>query len=103
MNLKQEKKTTKDDGEVTCYYNKSLFFDELITAQRTIKLLENQVTIDEKRAINWLQRFDKQQEFQLSEEQFNSVISIVKSKFSILTGGPGCGKNHYHEGSCCFA
>ncbi|WP_086478370.1 SF1B family DNA helicase RecD2 [Arenibacter amylolyticus] len=84
----------KQEGElaVKCYYSKSLYFDELHTAKIVKSFLKNEVAIDTERVKNWLKRFNKLQEFPLSEEQFDAVYGICQHPFSILTGGPGCGK-----------
>ena len=78
--------------ETKCYYSRSLYYDELHTAEITKAFLSKQISIDADRIKNWLNRFNKQQEFPLSDEQFSAVIGICQQPFSILTGGPGCGK-----------
>ncbi|MEH0156738.1 AAA family ATPase [Limibacter armeniacum] len=81
-----------DDTEVKCYYSKSLYYDEEIVGVKVKEMVSRKVIADENRIRNWLQRFNTQQEFPLSDEQYESVVGVVQQAFSILTGGPGCGK-----------
>ncbi|BDD11451.1 hypothetical protein FUAX_38830 (plasmid) [Fulvitalea axinellae] len=74
-----------------CYYAKSLYYDEANTAT-VIKSLVKPLAIDKKRVENWLERYCATQPFPLSDEQRRSVAGIVANQFSVLTGGPGCGK-----------
>ncbi len=87
VRLKQE-----NENETKCYYSKSLYYDELYTAEITKTFLSNSISIDSDRVKNWLNRYNEQQEFPLSDEQFSAVLGICQQPFSILTGGPGCGK-----------
>lgn len=80
------------EGKVKCFYSKSLYYDELQTADRVQGFLKQKVSVDVKRVKNWLSRFNEQQEFPLSAEQYEAVVGISQHAFSILTGGPGCGK-----------
>jgi len=75
----------------SCYYSKSLYFDELYVAKR-ISNLKNPQIVDKKRVENWINRYCKAKNFFLSDEQADAVKGIVCERFSVLTGGPGCGK-----------
>jgi exodeoxyribonuclease V alpha subunit len=75
----------------TCYYSKSLYFDELYVAKR-ISNTRNQPMIDKQRVETWIKRYSKSKNFFLSDEQADAVKGIVCEMFSVLTGGPGCGK-----------
>ncbi len=77
---------------IKCYYSKSLYYDELHTAQQVKKFIAQKVKVDDKRVAKWLKKYNEQQEFPLSQEQYNAVLGVTKYGFSILTGGPGCGK-----------
>lgn len=77
---------------IKCYYSKSLYYDELHTAEQVKKFIAQKIKVDDKRVAKWLQKYNQQQEFPLSEEQYNAVLGVTKHGFSILTGGPGCGK-----------
>jgi exodeoxyribonuclease V alpha subunit len=74
------------------YYSNSLYFDELYVAKRICNLRDNQVAMDPGRVRDWITKYCAQSEICLSDEQQESVIGIAGSSFSILTGGPGCGK-----------
>jgi len=82
----------QDNGALErCYYSKSLYFDELYVAKR-ISDPGNPPTVDKKRVDGWVSRYCKARNISLSSEQADAVKCIVCQKFSILTGGPGCGK-----------
>jgi exodeoxyribonuclease V alpha subunit len=83
---------TKDEAIAKCYYSKSLYYDELNTAEIVKSFLSKTVSVDVERVKRWLNLFNQKQEFPLSEEQFDSVLGACQQPFSILTGGPGCGK-----------
>ncbi|MCG8476514.1 MAG: AAA family ATPase [Cytophagales bacterium] len=81
-----------DEGEnVRCYYAKSLYFDELNTAN-AVRKLNRRLATDMDRIKRWLNRYNEAQPFPLSSEQYECTASICGFQFSILTGGPGCGK-----------
>ncbi|MGZ3775744.1 MAG: SF1B family DNA helicase RecD2, partial [Bdellovibrio sp.] len=75
-----------------CFYSKSLYFDELTTANSILGLLSNTHAVDQQRIQNWVQRYCEKHEISLSEEQYAAVCGIPGHSLSILTGGPGCGK-----------
>jgi len=75
----------------SCYYSKSLYFDELYVARR-ISTTRNQPIVDQQRVENWIKRYCEANNFLLSDEQADAVKGIVCEMFSVLTGGPGCGK-----------
>ncbi len=75
----------------SCYYSKSLFFDELYVAKR-ISNTKRSLIIDKERVVTWINRYCETKSFSLSDEQVDAVKGIVGEMFSVLTGGPGCGK-----------
>lgn len=75
----------------SCYYSKSLYFDELYVAKRVLKST-NPPKVDQKRVDLWINRYCKTKNISLSAEQAAAVKGIVCEKFSVLTGGPGVGK-----------
>ncbi len=77
---------------VTAYYANSIFFDEQFVAKRIKHWIDRPISIDRARISSWLERFCGNQRIVLSEEQMASVAGIAGQSFSILTGGPGCGK-----------
>ncbi|MDA3895824.1 MAG: AAA family ATPase [Desulfobacteraceae bacterium] len=74
-----------------CYYSKSLYFDELYVA-RKITGIGASPQVDKQRIENWINRYCDAFKISLSDEQAIAVKHIAGEKFSILTGGPGCGK-----------
>jgi len=82
---------TSDGATETCYYSKSLYFDELYVAKR-ISGKMNLPPVDGERVKNWINRYCETKNFSLSDEQVEAVKGIVGERFSVLTGGPGCGK-----------
>jgi exodeoxyribonuclease V alpha subunit len=83
---------TENEANIKCYYSKSLYYDELHTADIVKSFLLKTVSVDVERVKTWLNLFNEKQEFPLSDEQFESVLGACQQSFSILTGGPGCGK-----------
>ncbi len=78
-------------GEKRCYYARSLYYDEQYVAGR-IRDLCQRILVDEDRVQSWLARYAKHRTLQLSRGQQQAVRGIVAEQFSVLTGGPGCGK-----------
>ena len=78
-------------NEEACYYSKTLYRDEAAVATR-IHSLAGEQQIDQQRANNWVHRYCQSHSIQLSDEQADSVRGAASHGFSILTGGPGCGK-----------
>ncbi|PWU21804.1 MAG: recombinase RecD [Bdellovibrio sp.] len=75
-----------------CYYSKGLYYDELTAAKLITALASTSARVDRQRARDWVNRYCAKFGLQLSDEQTDSVLGIVEQGFSILTGGPGCGK-----------
>ncbi len=83
---------TDDDGKTdSCYYSKSLYFDELYVAKR-IAYTGPQPLVEVERVERWIFLYCKTKNITLSDEQARAVKSVVCERLSILTGGPGCGK-----------
>ena len=74
-----------------CYYARSLYFDERYVARR-VAGMGPPPQADTQRIQRWIDLFCKSREINLSHEQTQAVARVVSEKFSILTGGPGCGK-----------
>jgi len=94
--MKQEdqlriRKLTKEDIEDTCYYSKTLFYDEATVAKK-LKELKGGISSDPERISIWIHRYCQSNAISLSDEQADAVNGVVQHRFSILTGGPGCGK-----------
>ena len=80
-----------EGDESKCYYSKTLYYDE-DTVANILKAMSDNVEIDESRISNWISLYCSKQSISLSDEQSESVVGVVQHRFSILTGGPGCGK-----------
>ena len=79
-------------GEIlSCYYSKSLYFDEQYVARRILERGQAP-DVDTARMARWIQLFCKINNMELSREQAHAVTGIAGEMFSVLTGGPGCGK-----------
>jgi len=75
----------------SCYYSKTLYYDEDTVAAR-LKDMAGPVAVDGNRIGNWITKYCQLKEINLSDEQAEAVQGVVQHKFGILTGGPGCGK-----------
>lgn len=73
------------------YYSKSLYFDELYVAKKVCGIAKPP-HVDRERVDSWLDRYCRSKSIELSGEQADAVRGIVHEGFSVLTGGPGCGK-----------
>ena len=82
-----------DAGGATaaCYYAKSLYYDEILVS-RKIAQMNRPFPVDTNRVKRWLDNYCRAGRMSLSEEQEQAIGQIVSRGFSILTGGPGCGK-----------
>ncbi|WP_035237347.1 SF1B family DNA helicase RecD2 [Desulfobacter vibrioformis] len=81
-----------DNGQpVACYYARSLYFDEAYVARRLSDPGPDR-TFDQARIDRWVALFCQRCQMQLSVEQATAVKGVVQQQFSVLTGGPGCGK-----------
>ena len=79
-------------GESRRIYLKSLYYSERDVARRVKAILEaprSFAGFDAERAIAWWQ---SRAGFELAPKQRQALESSLKSKFSIITGGPGVGK-----------
>ena len=88
---KNEIKKRIHEDEIV-YYSNSLFFDEQCVATKIKKWSAQKVNVDLDRVRKWVEGHCQHQRISLSQEQQEAVIGISGSSFSILTGGPGCGK-----------
>lgn len=86
------RKLTRENELASCYYSKGLYFDELTTSTLVKNLLAISVPVDEARVQSWVAKHCEKNGINLSDEQQAAVCGIAGKSFSILTGGPGCGK-----------
>jgi exodeoxyribonuclease V alpha subunit len=77
---------------VPCYYARGLFRDEATVARQVARRIETRVDLDVGRVARWLAAWSRRTGIELSEGQTAAVLGIATQQFSILTGGPGCGK-----------
>ncbi len=77
---------------IHCFYSKTLYFDEIQVAHLIKRFVSQSIKVDEERIRSWVSRYCQKNEMLLSEEQEHAVCTIPSRGFSILTGGPGCGK-----------
>jgi len=80
-----------DEGVETCYYSRTLYYDERYVARR-VSDAKASPQVDHARVEDWLNRYCEAKRFRLSDEQLDAIRGVVSEKFSVLTGGPGCGK-----------
>ncbi|PIE63333.1 MAG: recombinase RecD [Desulfobacter postgatei] len=82
---------SSDGLPVACYYARSLYFDEAYVARRLLDPGPDR-TFDQTRIDQWVGLHCRRFQMQLSAEQAAAVKGVVQQQFSVLTGGPGCGK-----------
>lgn len=82
---------TREGATESCYYSKSLYFDELYVAKKASRMAPPP-QVDRQRVDRWLDQYCEAKRIVLSDEQIDAVRGIVHEGFSVLTGGPGCGK-----------
>jgi len=74
-----------------CFYSKSLYFDEQNVADK-LNMNAEVNFVDLQMVQQWILQYSENNNIQLSEEQIDAAKGIVVHNFSVLTGGPGCGK-----------
>jgi exodeoxyribonuclease V alpha subunit len=80
-----------ENEETTCYYSKTLFYDEAAVA-RIISDMKGPVASEPERIAKWIDHYCQKKSIALSDEQADAAKGVVQQRFSVLTGGPGCGK-----------
>jgi exodeoxyribonuclease V alpha subunit len=89
--LKVRRLPLQDSDLENCYYSKSLYYAESYVAGRI-----GSMVVDEQGEVerlgNWMLEYCKKEQIELSDEQGRAVLGVVQNRFSVLTGGPGCGK-----------
>ncbi|MBW2659162.1 MAG: AAA family ATPase [Deltaproteobacteria bacterium] len=74
-----------------CYYSKSLYYDEEYVGSK-IGLMARSPEVECKGGQQWIENYCGTKTLTLSDEQRDAVSSVVRNRFAVLTGGPGCGK-----------
>ena len=77
--------------ETIGYYSKTLYYDETAVAA-ILRGMKGSVASDPMRIAQWVCTYCQSRHIALSDEQTHAVNGVVQHRFSILTGGPGCGK-----------
>lgn len=80
-----------ENEETTCYYSKTLFYDEAAVA-RIICGMKGRIAGEPERIAKWIDQYCQKKSITLSDEQADAAKGVVQQRFSVLTGGPGCGK-----------
>ena len=89
--------STPEGSAESCYYSKSLYFDELYVAKR-ISSRKNPPLIDKQRVGNWINRYCKAKNFSLSDEQADAVKGIVGEILCCFDRRAGLRQNDNHSG-----
>ena len=89
--LKVRRLPRHDGTEISCYYAKSLYYDELAVA-RSVGGGVRSESVSDQSIGQWITRYCAARKISLSGEQAKAVQRVAHSSFSVLTGGPGCGK-----------
>lgn len=79
-------------ASVVAYYAPSIFRAESTVARSIAARLGERDDVDPVRVARWLDAHAARAGLALSDEQRAAVAGIARQRFSILTGGPGCGK-----------
>ena len=90
--LSSEQPNNRPADQVRKIYLKSLYYSERDVARRVRAILgapRSFATFDAEKAIAWWQ---SRAGFELAPKQHQALEKSLKSKFSIITGGPGVGK-----------
>lgn len=83
----------ESDGVVTnCYYSKSLYYDEAYVANKLREMIKSPGHELMAGTDRWLEKHCSGQKIRLTGEQMKAVKTAAVTNFSVLTGGPGCGK-----------
>ena len=85
------RRINQDNADTTGYYSKTLYYDEAAVAS-ILRGLRGTVASEPERIAQWVGQYCQRNNIALSDEQADAVKGVVQQRFSILTGGPGCGK-----------
>jgi len=89
--LKKRTIAQSDTETVLGYYAKGLYWDELAVAKSITRQCHNLAT-NTRKVLAWIEAYCNGKKLTLSPQQAQAVAGIIAEKFSVLTGGPGCGK-----------
>jgi len=77
--------------DIIGYYSKTLFYDESTVASK-LRGMRGSVSSEPERIASWISTYCQGKSIALSDEQADAAKGVVQHRFSVLTGGPGCGK-----------
>ena len=77
---------------IHCYYSKTLYYDETYVVDTLLRKLEIPDQPLQQGIDRWLEKQCRNNSITLTSEQAGAVKTAATKNFSILTGGPGCGK-----------
>ena len=80
-----------DTEDIIGYYSKTLFYDESAVAS-ILRGMRGSIFSEPERIASWISTYCQSKSIALSDEQADAVKGVVQHRFSVLTGGPGCGK-----------
>jgi len=89
--LKVRRLPAPDGGLLSCYYSKTLYYDEQFVAGKIREMLATAAG-QGPQVESWMHGYCARHKLTLSEEQKDGVVQAVGYPFAVLTGGPGCGK-----------
>ena len=75
--------------ETGCFYIPSIYWDEELVGKKILEWCSQKVEVNTSKVKALLSKTDTTL---LSSEQEAALLGIVENAFSVLTGGPGCGK-----------
>ena len=75
-----------------CYYSKTLYYDEEYVAGKLREMISLPGRTNVAGTEQWIEKYCSRQKIRLSKEQMRAVKTAATYNFSVLTGGPGCGK-----------
>lgn len=74
--------------------DKELNENEVFTADYIKDALNNEplVNISKRKIDNRIKKFEKMESIEFTDEQIEAIHNSINNRFSVITGGPGCGK-----------
>lgn len=88
--MAQEKKIIIDEEDII--YVPALYYSEVGTAKRIKEILATETKFDSFSVPEIIEGIQKQHNISYDDVQKQAIMMAVKSKFMVLTGGPGTGK-----------
>lgn len=86
----EEKKVIIDEEDII--YISAFYYSEIGAAKRIKEILETESRFDSSRVEDIVEKIQKEHNISYDEVQKEAIFTAAKSKFMVLTGGPGTGK-----------